>query len=356
MKLIHCSDIHLGASMRTHLSIEQAKTRQIELLATFSKMIDYAVENKIGAIIIAGDLFDTAECTPKTRDFLLANIKQAGNVEFFYLPGNHDENNIICKSELPQNLHIFSNDWTTFDFGEMKITGAVISNKNIYSKLNLNEADYNIVVLHGQEDYSPLSDKDDTVFIKELENKNIDYLALGHIHSFSQKPLDKRGTMCYSGCLEGRGWDECGKKGFVVLDIENHKLSTKFVPFSERTLHEFNVDITELLSTQDVINHIAKLTCDIPSKDFVRIVLTGKTTANHSISPKLIKAKLDFKFFYFEVKDKSTISIDLEKYKHDVSLAGEFVKSVESSSLSQEEKNEIVSLGLKILNGEEVEL
>ena len=356
MKIIHCSDIHLGASMRTHLNLEQAKTRQIELLTTFSKMIDYAVENKIGAIIIAGDLFDTDECTNKTRDFLLANINQASKVEFFYLAGNHDENNVIKQSELPKNLHIFGASWTTFDFDGIKITGSTLPNKNIYHELNLNSEDFNIVVLHGQEDYSPLSDKPDTVFIEELKNKNIDYLALGHIHTFNLKELDKRGVMCYSGCLEGRGWDECGKKGFVLLDIEERKLTTKFVPFGERTLHEFSVDVSDLNSTQDVINHISNLTCDIPSKDFVRVVLTGKVEANHSLSPKLIKSKFDYKFFCFEVKDKTTIKVDIEKYKLDVSLAGEFVRNVEACTLNQDEKDEIINLGLKILNGEEVEL
>ncbi len=356
MKIIHCSDIHLGASMRTHLSPEQANARKIELLATFSRMIDYAVENKIDGIIIAGDLFDTDEATTKTRDFLLANISQASSVEFYYLAGNHDENNVLYKSELPINLHIFSDSWTTFDLKGVKITGATLTNKNIYDALSLNSEDYNIVVLHGQEDYGPVSTKEDTVFIEPLKNKNIDYLALGHIHSYSQKQLDKRGVMCYSGCLEGRGWDECGQKGFVLLNIEAHTLSTKFVPFSERTLHEFEVDITELDSTQDVINHIANLTCDIPSKDFVRVVLTGKISKNHQIVPKLIKAKLDYKFFYFEIKDKTSISIDIEKYKTDVSLAGEFVRTVQASPLSENEKQEIISLGLKAINGEEVDL
>jgi len=355
MKIIHCSDIHLGASMRTHLTNEQAKTRQIELLATFSKMIDYAVENKVNGIIIAGDLFDTDECTPKTRDFLLANIIQASKVEFYYLCGNHDENNVIKQSELPPNLHIFDSNWTTFDLNGVKITGATLTNTNIYPKLNLNESDINIVVLHGQDDYSPFSPKPDTVFIHELENKNIDYLALGHLHTFSIKDLDKRGKYCYSGCLEGRGWDECGKKGFVLLDIED-KITAKFIPFSERTLHEFTVDVTPLNSTQDVINYVSNLTCDIPSNDFVRVVLTGKISSNNSISCKLIKAKLEYKFFCFEVKDKTKIALDIEQYKSDVSLAGEFIRCVNASTLTQEEKDKIISLGLKAINGEEVEL
>ncbi len=358
MKIIHCADIHLGASMRTHLNLEQAKTRQIELLATFSKMIDYAVENKVAAIIIAGDLFDTNECTPKTRDFLLANIKQASNVEFFYLCGNHDENNIIKHSELPPNLHIFGSSWTTFTLDKVKITGATLgdSSDNPYKKLALQPDDFNIVVLHGQDILSSFKPADDTVYINELTDKNIDYLALGHLHTHATKTLDKRGTYAYSGCLEGRGWDECGKKGFILLDIENSKLTSKFIPFAQRTLHEIEVDATEFNSINDIITAIEQHTCDIPSKDFVRIVLSGKTNLQAQINTTLIEAKFNFKFFCFEVKDKTTFNVDIDKYLKDVSLAGEFVRQVEASDLTTEEKNEIIALGLKVINGEEVDL
>ncbi len=71
-----------------------------------------------------------------------------------------------------------------------------------------------------------------------LRGKYIDYLALGHIHSYKKERLDDRGVYCYSGCLEGRGFDECGEKGFVLLDITEGKIHTEFVPIAKRMLHE----------------------------------------------------------------------------------------------------------------------
>ena len=50
------------------------------------------------------------------------------------------------------------------------------------------------------------------------------------------------------------------------------------------------------------------------------------------------------------------LSDGFEKYKTDVSLAGEFVRTVQASPLSENEKQEIISLGLKAINGEEVDL
>ena len=79
--------------------------------------------------------------------------------------------------------------------------------------------------MHGQESDTDAKDKAEIINLKQLKNKNIDYLALGHIHTYKQSKLDNRGTYCYSGCLEGRGFDECGEKGFVLLNIEDVTIS-----------------------------------------------------------------------------------------------------------------------------------
>ena len=56
MKIIHCADLHLDSNMTSNLSREQAKQRKAELLATFERMIVYAKDNSVKAVIIAGDL------------------------------------------------------------------------------------------------------------------------------------------------------------------------------------------------------------------------------------------------------------------------------------------------------------
>ena len=61
------------------------------------------------------------------------------------------------------------------------------------------------------------------------------------------------------------------------------------------------------------------------------------------------------KFYYFTYKDKTQPKLDLEALEKDVSLAGEFVRTVRNSSLPVEKQNEVIMLGLKALNGEEVD-
>ena len=70
MKIIHCADLHLDSNMTSNLSREQAKQRKAELLATFERMIVYAKDNSVKAVIIAGDLYDKKNISANARNVL----------------------------------------------------------------------------------------------------------------------------------------------------------------------------------------------------------------------------------------------------------------------------------------------
>ena len=74
------------------------------------------------------------------------------------------------------------------------------------------------------------------------------------MHEYSSDRLDARGVYCYPGCLEGRGFDEAGEHGFVVLDIDETSGSydTYFVPFARRNIYVAQVDVTGCESTFEI--------------------------------------------------------------------------------------------------------
>ena len=357
MKILHCSDIHLGASMRTHLSLEQATKRKEELLHTFKQMVEYASKNDIQNILIAGDLLDTDYADTKTSNVLIDLLLAYQDIHFYYLCGNHDEDNLLLKRDLPSNLHTFGYDWQSYDLGGVRLTGAILGSHNfdLYSKLNLDSREFNIVLLHGGETYANDYDTPDTVNLDALKNKNIDYLALGHLHTFKQAKLDNRGIYAYSGCLEGRGFDECGPKGFVVLDVNENDFDIEFVPFAKRQLHEVKVDITGLSTLTQFSKAIGSALDNISREDFVRVIFVGEYTEQ---SQKYLNiATMDFakQYYFFTYKDKSKPKIDIDSLEQDISIKGEFVRTVRASELTLEEQNEIIMLGLRALNGEEVD-
>ena len=65
--------------------------------------------------------------------------------------------------------------------------------------------------------------------------------------------------------------------------------------------------------------------------------------------------ELKNRHFAFKIKDRTRFEMDYTKYINDISLKGEFIKLVnEDSSLSEEEKAEIIRTGIMALAGETV--
>ena len=358
MKIIHCSDLHLDSKMETNLDKEKAKERKNEILITFEKMVDYAKENGIKAIIIAGDMFDKKNVSVKAKKIVQNAIKANPEIDFLYLKGNHDESGFIDDEEKPANLKTFnSQQWTSYQYGNITITGIEFGEKNnydIYNSLILEKNKINIVVMHGQESESNVKDKTEIINLKQFKNKNIDYIALGHIHKYKQEKLDNRGIYCYSGCLEGRGFDECGEKGFVLLDIEDGKIQTTFVPCCQRTFYEVDVDITGATETNEIEERIREKIKDIPKTSLVKMILTGEVELGSERDIEYLSKKLESTFYFVKIYDRPKIKIDYMKWQYEASLKGEFIRLVLKQDLTDEEKSKIISTGIKALSGEEL--
>jgi len=354
MKIIHTSDIHIDSALTTRLPSDKVRERRRELLSNFPRMVEEAKVISAGAIIIAGDLFDTERITKKALDTALDVIERAERIMFFYLPGNHEGSALSNSGRpLPKNLAIFDKDWSYFSAGDITIAGRSEICEDMFDTLDLSAETKNIVVLHGE-----LRDKTsapDVIGKKDAAGKNIDYMALGHYHSYSRTNIDERGYAVYSGMPEGRGFDEVGDKGYVIIDTDAKKVECGFRKFAKRRLHIAKVDITGILRSSDVDDRVKAAVRDIPSTDMVRIELTG------GYSPELWKDtdKLcrDFSdsFYYFEVKDQSKIAINPDDYKYDKSLKGEFIRTVGlDDSLDNATKARVIACGINALMGEEL--
>ena len=361
MKIIHCSDLHLDSKMKSNLNSKKAKERRDEILITYQNMVKFAVENDVKIILIAGDMFDQKNISIKARNIVKDSIVLNPNIDFIYLKGNHDENVFLADIEtMPQNLKLFnSSKWTKYNYGKITISGiefGSIGEHEIYNSLILNKNEFNIVTMHGQESKYEIKDKTEIINLQSLKNKNIDYLALGHIHQFKQEKLDLRGTYCYSGCLEGRGFDECGEKGFVLLDIDEQNLNytTRFITFASRKLYEINLDVSNSSTTTDVEKIIDNNVKEIEEKSLIKIVLNGKVDVNSERDIDYLEKKYNDKFYFAKIYDKTELLIDYMTYKNDASLKGEFIRLVLSQNLSKEEEKQIITLGIKALSGEEV--
>lgn len=341
MKIIHCADIHLDSAMTTHLDSSQAVQRRNELLITFIKMNEYAAKKQVEMILIAGDLFDTQFVTDHTKQQVLASINQNRHIQYVYIEGNHDEGGVFRElNNRPDNFHFLSVG-ERYDYKQITVLA-----EDKPERIQLSPERINILMLHGEPDLKPYA------------GRNIDYMALGHLHRYSKQMIDYRGIACYSGCLEGRGFDETGEKGFIMIDTgtQQGRLFHQFVAFSSRIVAECSVNIEGAESTSEICKRIDTILCQcgVRSQDMVRVCLMGYISPKMRVSKSYIEQIYQIKFFLFQLDMKQLrVYTDVSAYKCDSTLKGAFVRKVYASMESEDIKRQILELGIAVLSGEE---
>jgi len=365
MKLIHTADWHLASPMECRLPTEKAEVRRRELLTRFADMIAYAKENEIDAVLLCGDLSDDGVLPYAQQDYVLSLIEDAAPIRFFLIAGNHDRISdktfggcfTRARRNLPENLTMFGDVWGSAELSaQVSVHGRSLQAHAVLAELPAFAADrYNIVMLHGEisESSSVLGGDGEIIPLGALRGKQIDYLALGHEHTFRHKKLDARGTWCYPGCPEGRGFDECGVHGFVVLTLDGVRCrGAAFVPFAKREIHDLRLDVSALDGGIYAAEQaLGALVHEIPSTDLVRVTLCGTAATGNVLDLRYLANRLSERFFYAELCDRRTVKTDTVADDGDVSLRGAFIRAAAALDLPEEEKNAVLRCGLAALDG-----
>lgn len=339
--------MHLGSRMNKFPK-DKAEERAREMRATFERMITYAKREGIDTILLAGDVFDSDRPFKKDKEFFYSAIRRNSEITFFYLRGNHDGTESY--TEQIENLKTFNEDWSYYTLGwNVVLSGIEINRANcvsMYSSLKLDPDNINIVMLHGDAGESSGEGK---INLLRLKNKGIDYLALGHFHSQGKKALDERGVSVYSGCLEGRGFDETGDKGFMVYDTDTREVN--FVPFAYRTVEEKDIDISDV---RDGYSAAQKIKCeiDVDEKNLLRLNLVGEIDFVDETLAADVERYISDICYFVSVKDNTRLKIDYSAFRDSLSLKGEFVRLVSAEETDDESRQKILDLGIKALTGQ----
>ena len=374
MKIIHCSDLHLDADLRSRFDEGSAADRRAELMNTFRRLCRQAREIHARAVLICGDLFDTDAPSPSAVRAVEDLVLTYSEILFFCLRGNHDSRSVLFRTrEMPSNLRLFDDRWTVWELEsgpeEQRSAGQRFAEQRkiciigkeaddgLFTPPPLDPSNLNIVMLHGQIREGMSASDSETVPLGALRGIGIDYLALGHLHSYRSFPLDQRGTAAYSGCLEGRGFDECGECGFVLLDTDtpSGRIRSRFIPFASRSLYRVPCDVSGCVSDAEVYERISSALSSSPAqaRDLVRLELTGGLEYGCSPDPALIRAEWEDGYHYFDCVDNTVPVVHSEDFLCDATLKGEFVRIVSAAGgLDENERAAVLRCGLRALSGE----
>ena len=100
--------------------------------------------------------------------------------------------------------------------------------------------------------------------------------------------------------------------------------------------------------------NVQKAGCE--NNSLVKIVLKGMLDVECEKDIHYFLSGFKDRFYYVKVYDEATLKIDMEDYRYDESLKGEYVRQVMADdSIPDEDKKIIIRYGLQAIAGEEVQ-
>ena len=274
MKLLHAADLHLDTPFTGHSGPAAQRLKQA-LLSVPGQIAALARQHGCDLLLLSGDLFDgpySAESLRALQDAL----REAG-IPAFISPGNHDfcsPDSPWLKEQWPDNVHIFtqpSMESLALPALDCRLYGAGFETMDCGALLEdfraAGSERFHIGVLHGDpishdSPYCPITQR-------QLEACGLDYLALGHIHKTGSVRAGQ--TLCaWPGCPMGRGNDETGEKGVLLVTLED-TVQTRFLPLDVPRFYDLETTVLT-----DARQAVLSLLPAAGSEDHYRITLTGE--------------------------------------------------------------------------------
>ena len=107
----------------------------------------------------------------------------------------------------------------------------------------------------------------------KIKEKGFDYVALGHIHKLSYNE-EQNQNIVYPGSVISLGFDETGKHGMIVGNLEKEKINLEFIPLDDKEFKLYDLDVTQINSKEELIEKINEL--NFLENELVEIILIRK--------------------------------------------------------------------------------
>lgn len=257
MRFLHISDLHIGKVVNDFSMLEEQKL-------ILDQLVSLAAENKVDALVIAGDIYDRAippgEAVSLFDQFLTKLSDQ--EIQIIMISGNHDSPERISFGEhllCARGVHI-AGVWNR-QAKRVLLGDTEFVLLPFFKPVREEETDSNSAVARALERYwqqeqeeslekqrvlithffvtdqgkePALSESETTIHVGGLDNveaslfDGFDYVALGHIHRCQQ--IGER-PVWYSGSTLKYSFGECGQeKCALLVNLEEHRAEVTRLP------------------------------------------------------------------------------------------------------------------------------
>lgn len=231
-RLLHAADLHLGSPLAGLSARDPALAALFDDASrkAFRALVDLAVEERVDAVVIAGDVFDR-----DWKDFSvgqafvreISRLTRAG-IRVAMIRGNHDAESVVSRQlPLPEGVTWLGSDRPeTLDWADLGLAVHGISFKAraiaesvvhrypppIPGRFNLGLLHTSLAGGSGHDPYAPCT-------VADLASRGYDYWALGHIHARAVVNTDGP-VVVFPGNIQGRSIREPGAKSVTLATVD----------------------------------------------------------------------------------------------------------------------------------------
>ncbi|MBY0364499.1 MAG: DNA repair exonuclease [Phreatobacter sp.] len=292
-RFVHTADIHLDSPLRSLALRNPALAALIgdSTRQALVAIVDLCLDQKVDALVIAGDLYDGDQTSMKTARFLatqLSRLHEAG-IAVFKIRGNHDAlSKITQELILPPSVKVFGGRGEAVEIAGKGVAVHGISfarphaPESLVPKFRPPIADaVNIAIMHTSLAGAPGHDAYAPCALSDLHGSGFDYWALGHVHARTQHAGPR--TVVMPGMPQGRDINEAGPKSVSLVTIgDDRRISVEEWPTSIAQFERIPVDLGGIGGWRDAVDAIEKAVGRMRDRTEAphlvgRLMLTGRT-------------------------------------------------------------------------------
>ncbi len=372
MKILHTADLHLGARFGM-LGQEKGAAQRSQLLKTLELIGQTAVSERVDAVIIAGDLFDGNAPSTRSVERVLAVAGRLAreSIRVFIIPGTHDcydASSVWRSIDLPdaRRITLFTDETGPVSVPELELTvyGLVFPGKKapagaLAGLKRTGRDGLHVGIVHGSLAIPGVVEDDSLIFTaEEASATGMDYLALGHWHSFRQERFGNV-VACYPGAPEFVSIDQTGAGSVALVDIGRQGgVAVEPRTVGARRFESLEVPVDGVASAGDIVQIVR------PKADpdlVLDVVLSGLCSFDLEVDPEELAAELRDGFFHLRFRDRSHPMLDEVSVSElaETTVAGKFarimVARIEAAEASDKAAcEEALRLGVALLEGKRV--
>jgi exonuclease SbcD len=351
--LLHLADVHLGAR---HADMGAAAVQQRERqLAAFVRAIDVALRERVDAMLICGDLFDSNAQPRRSVERAASELRRLtdAGIRVVIIPGTHDaydSHSIYRTFDLAQLaglppaselLVVLTPDRPEILIGDLDLVvyGRVFATKRAprsplegFDVGADDRATWKVGMAHGSRFIAGKVERDDVLFTDdEIAASGLDYLALGHWHSFLSGRAGAT-TWAYAGAPEPVAVDQDGAGDVCLVRLEDgiggrSSVHLERVRVGRTTFRSIEFDAAELASQDDLVRRLAEQA----DPDLVlAVTIAGIAPDSLEIQPDEVQRTLAGSFLHLRILDRSATELAAGPELPPDTVAGRFMADTEA--------------------------